>query len=341
VILAAALLAGCGKKSQTPAPPPDSPAVKPATPSLPEPAASAPEAPGPNADAKAYVDFGAANGARGDLDGAISAFTSAINLDPKFAPAYYNLGYAKALQNKSDEAMQAYDQAIQLDPNYRDAFNQRGNLKGRHGDFVGAIPDFQQVVRIDPNFAVGYYNLGHVYYFTGDLDGAGKQLDRALALDPNLPFAYFIRGLVRHAQGHTADATADFRKSLGLNFPDAAFWVYLCETEDGLHEAARKDLTDALAKPQIFKPDDFTTALGNFLLGRLPQDALVAKATASAADLRQDYTCAAWYYAGAVARINSDVAGARDDFTKATATDAKGSEEYVEASREMAILPGL
>ncbi len=302
---------------------------------------NASEGPGPNADAKAYVDFGAANGMRGDLDGAIKAFETAISLDPKFAPAYYNLGYAKSLQDKTDEAMQNYSKAIELDSNYRDAYNQRGNLKGRHGDFAGAIPDFMQVVRIAPDYPQAHYNLGHVYYFTGDLDNATKELDKALALDPKLSYAYFIRGLIRHAQGHNTDATADFRKSLGLDFPDAAFWIYLCETEDGLGEAARKDLTDALAMPEAFKSDDFPSAIGAFLAGTLPQDQLLTKATSSKEDVRDDYICAAWFYAGMAQRLTHNTAGARDCFTKAIATNSKGSEEYVEAQREITALPGL
>jgi tetratricopeptide (TPR) repeat protein len=302
---------------------------------------AAAEGPGPNADAQAYVQFGAQKGMRGDLDGAISEFESAINLDPKFAPAYYNLGYAKSLQNKTDEALKFFDKAIALDPNYRDAYNQRGNLKGRNGDFAGAIPDFQQVVRIDPNYPQGHYNLGHVYYFTGDLDNSTKELGTALTLDPKLAFAYFIRGLVRHAQGHTSDATADFRKSVGLDFPDAAFWVYISESEDGLSDAARKDLSDALAMPSAFKPDDYPSALGNFLLGTLPQDALITKATNAPANVRADYLCAAWFYGGMQQLFNNNKPGARDCFAKAIATGSKGSEEYVEAKREMALLPGI
>jgi tetratricopeptide (TPR) repeat protein len=327
VVLSASLLIGAAGKSEAQAKTQAEP--------------NATEGPGPNADAKAYVDFGAANGMRGDLVGAVKAFEQAISLDPKFAPAYYNLGYAKSLQDKTDEALQNYDKAIELDPNYRDAYNQRGNLKGRRGDFVGAIPDFEQVVRIAPDYPQAHYNLGHVYYFTGDLDNATKELDKALALDPKLSFAYFIRGLIRHAQGHNTDATADFRKSLGLDFPDAAFWIYLCETEDGLGEAAKKDLSQALAMPEAFKSDDFPTAVGNFLLGALPQDQLLAKAAAAREDVRDDYTCAAWFYAGMAQRVAHNMAGARDCFNKAIATDSKGSEEYVEAKRELSTLPGL
>jgi len=299
------------------------------------------EGPGPSADAKAYVEFGAANGARGDLDGAIKAFQSAISLDPKFAPAYYNLGYADSLQDKTDEALQNYSKAINLNPNYLEAYNQRGNLKGRNGDFAGAIPDFLQVVRINPNSALGHFNLGHVYYFTGDLDKSLTELDKALALDPKLAFAYFIRGLVRHAQGHNSDATADFRKSLGLDFPDAAFWVYLCEMQDGLGDAARKDLTDAMALPETFKPDTYLIATGNFLLGQLPLDDLLTKAKAAKPTERNQFVCAGWFYAGMADRLAKNNTAARDCFTKAIATNSKGSEEYVEAVREMAKLPGL
>jgi tetratricopeptide (TPR) repeat protein len=302
---------------------------------------NATEGPGPNADAKAYVDFGASNGMRGDLDGAIKAFEAAVRLDPKYAPAYYDLGYAKSLQNKTDEALQNYDKAISLDPNYLDAYNQRGNLKGRNGDFAGAVADFQQVVRVNPNYPQGHYNLGHVYYFTGDLDNATKELDKALALDPKLAFAYFIRGLIRHAQHRNPDATADFRKGLGLDFPDAAFWIYLCETEDGLGDAAKRDLSDALGMPDAFRPDEFPLAVGNFLLGRLPQDQLLAKAAAAKPEDRDDFTCASWFYAGMAQRLDNNMAAARDCFAKAIATNSKGSEEYVEAKREIATLPGL
>jgi tetratricopeptide (TPR) repeat protein len=301
--------------------------------------AAAPEAPGPNAGAKEYVDFGASTGARGDLDGAVAAFDSAISLDPKYAPAYYNRGYAKSLQDKTDEALENFDQAIQLDPNYRDAYYQRGNLKGQHGDFDGAIADFKQDVRIDPNFAPAYYSIGHVYYFKGDEEGALAQIEKSLTLNPRFSFCYFIRGLIRHAQGHRGDATADFQKSLGFNFPYAAFWLFICESENGQRGLARGDLTDALSKPQTFKPGEFPSDIANFLLERITQDDLIAKAKTAKEAVRKDELCGAWFYAGVVRRLTGDTAGAKDCFTQAIATDSKGSEEFVEANRELAALP--
>jgi tetratricopeptide (TPR) repeat protein len=277
----------------------------------------------------------------GVLKGAVAAFDQAISIDPKYAPAYYNRGFAFALEGNSDGAISNYDEAIQLNPTYTQAYYQRGSLEGQKGDFDAALQDFSQVVKLDPKYAPAYYNRGHVQYFRGDLTGALDQINQALALDPNFPFSYFIRGLIRHAQNHNADATADFRKSLGLNFPDAAFWIYICQSEDGLGDAAKKDLATALTASETFKPDDFPTAIGNFLLGHLPQDELFAKAAVGKPEERDDFTCAAWFYSGIAQRLTNNIPGARDCFTKAINTNSKGSEEYVEAKREIATLPGL
>ena len=67
-----------------------------------------------------------------------------------------------------------------------------------------------------------------------------------MAIDATFPFSYFIRGLVRHAQGQRDQATADFQKSAGLNFPYAVYWVWITQMEAGQTLQARKDLSDAL-----------------------------------------------------------------------------------------------
>jgi tetratricopeptide (TPR) repeat protein len=333
--LAAALLTGCSKKSGPNADTSSPPGV--ATPTAPMPP-PVPQAPGPNAGAKEYVDFGEINGSRGNLDAAIEAFDTAINLDPKFAPAYYNRGYAKSLQHKFDEALENFSQAIALDPHYRDAYYQRGSLKGERGDFDGAIVDFQQVVSIDPKFAGAYYSLGHADYFLGKEDDALAQIEQSLTLDPKFSYCYYIRGLIHHAQGHRDDAKADFQKSLGLNYPFAAFWLFICESQDNHPGFARKDLTDALAKPQIFKPGDFPSGIADFLLGRLSENDLVAQAKGAQESEQADEICRAYFYAGMSRYLNGDTVGARDCLTKAIAANSTGSEEHVEARRQLAAL---
>jgi len=289
-------------------------------------------------DAKTYVDFGKANGARGDLDGAIAAFNEAIKIDPKYALAYYYRGLAHKLQNKFDDAVADYTQTIQINPEYAEAYYERGSLRGQQGDFDDAISDFSQVIKLDPKYSPAYYNLGHVQYFKGNLDAALDGISEALRLAPNFPISYYIRGLVRHAQGHQLEATSDFQKSLGLGFPDAAFWVWITEMESGERGLARKDLSDALGKPDLFKQDDWPSQIGGFLLDKITEDQLIAKTKTANQDESARHLCEAWFYSGMARHFTGDSKGAQDCFAKAIATGAKGSEELIEASREAAAL---
>jgi lipoprotein NlpI len=331
--LAAPALAQLEKPDMTRAPATGpAPSAGPANP--PAPASDAPPAAG--SDAKTYVEYGMSNGAKGDLNAAITAFNQAISIDPKFAPAYYNRGFAYSLQGKQDEAISNYDQAIQLEPNYKAAYYQRGSLKGQKGDFDAALADFSQVVTLDPKYAPAFYNRGHVYYFKGDLDNAAGEIDKALALDPNFPFSYFIRGLVRHAQGRREEATADFQKSEGFNFPYAVYWTWITEMESGQPQVARKDLTLALSKPEMFHPDDWPSQIGSFLLGDITRDDLLAKAKTGNPDETRGRLCETWFYAGMYELLSHGASDkAKDCFTQAVGTGSKGSEEYIEANRQL------
>jgi tetratricopeptide (TPR) repeat protein len=297
---------------------------------------AAPTAPTPGADAKSYVEYGIANGTKGNLDAAIGAFNQAISIDPKYAAAYFFRGKAHSLQNKLDEAISDYSQAIQFDPNYKEAYYQRGCLRGQKGDFDAAISDFSEIIKLDSKYAPAYYQSGHVKYFKGDLDGALDQLNQALSLDPNFSLCYFIRGLVRHAQEHREEALSDFQKSLGLGFSDAAFWIWIIETESGQRGLAQKDLSDALNNPESFKPDDWPSQIGNFLLERITEDQLMDKAKAENEAESNGILCQAWFYPGMLKHLSGDSKGAQDCFAKAIATGSKGSEEFIEASREAA-----
>jgi lipoprotein NlpI len=302
-----------------------------------------PPAPAPalnGSDAKSYVEYGKENGARGDLNAALEAFDTAMSIDPKYAPAYYNRGVAKLLQHDLDEAFEDFSKSIELDPNYKEAYFQRGCLEGRQGNFDAAIADFNVDIKLDPKYALAHYNLGHATYFKGDLDGTLADLDDALKLDPELKLAYYIRGIVLHAQGHRQEALAELQKSLGFNFANAAFWVWILETEMNQTGLARKDLTDAMAKPQTFNLGEWPTPVGNFLLGKATQEDLLALAQQDAPpDEKADRLCQAWFYIGVSKQVVGDIAGARDSFTKAIAQNAKGSEESVEAARMLAAMP--
>ena len=88
---------------------------------------------------------------KGDLDGAISDYTKAISLSPKFTRAYYNRGAAYQARGDLSWAIADYDSAIRDDPEFIDAYVNRAQVKLLLKDTAGAIQDYNKAVDLKPD----------------------------------------------------------------------------------------------------------------------------------------------------------------------------------------------
>ena len=66
-------------------------------------------------------------GARGDLDGAISDFAKAIELNPQNAKAYANRGIIMLLQGRDAAAQKEFDTALKIDSSLNSGLQNRIN----------------------------------------------------------------------------------------------------------------------------------------------------------------------------------------------------------------------
>jgi tetratricopeptide (TPR) repeat protein len=154
---------------------------------------------------------------RGDFQGAIADYTSAIRLNPKYANAYNNRGLAHAQLGNKQEAINDYNQALQVDPNLALAYYNRGAARAQSGDKQGAIEDYNQALRIDPNYANAYNNRGLARAESGDKQKALLDYNQAIKLDPNLALAYNNRGGLRAESGDKQGAIEDYTQALRLD----------------------------------------------------------------------------------------------------------------------------
>jgi tetratricopeptide (TPR) repeat protein len=131
-----------------------------------------------------YFIRGAAYHAKGDLDHAITDYSAAIRLNPKFTTALINHGVAYASKGHFDSAIADYSEAIRLDPRSAIAHNNRGSAYQAKGDFDRAIIDLTEAIRLDPKYARAYFNRDRAYRAKGDLDRAIADSTEAIRLKP-------------------------------------------------------------------------------------------------------------------------------------------------------------
>jgi tetratricopeptide (TPR) repeat protein len=143
------------------------------------------------------------------LDVAISYYTKAIQLNPKYSEAYSNLGDAYRKKGDFENALKDLNQGIELNPRNAKAHANRGLSYFDKLDYQAAIRDFTKAIEIDPQFVNAYNNRGSAYYNVKDYQAAIRDCTKAIELDPKDAFPYNIRALAYEQIGRPDLAKAD------------------------------------------------------------------------------------------------------------------------------------
>lgn len=147
--------------------------------------------------AKQYEERAVEKRAQNDNYGALSDFTSAINLDPKINDVYCNRGFTKKAMRDYKGAVLDFTQAIEMKKKYRPnvhcgvEYEQRADCKYQLGDFRGAILDYTKSNDLYPHpypNKIVIVNRGLAKYNIGDIEGAC--LDFSLAGEHGFDKAY-------------------------------------------------------------------------------------------------------------------------------------------------------
>src|ERR1700759_3870615 len=88
------------------------------------------------------------------------------------AIAYYDRGNAYYNIGDIDQAITDYTSAIRLNPQYVSALSNRGNAYGSKGDLDGAFADYSAALLIDPALRAAIANRAEPYLAKGDVDRA-------------------------------------------------------------------------------------------------------------------------------------------------------------------------
>lgn len=113
----------------------------------------------------------------------------------KTAPTWqeqYDLGIRYLSEGNYEEAVSAFTAAIEIDPKQAPAYVGRGDayvgLGETEGNLAMALADYQQAIELDETAAEVYKKAAEIYVLLGDTDAAVELLKRGIALtgDENL-----------------------------------------------------------------------------------------------------------------------------------------------------------
>ena len=137
--------------------------------------------------ADAYVGLGDAKAAKGDIDGAVGAYTKALSHNPGNPRVHMSLGkiyYAE--KGLYYESVNAYKKAIELDSTSVEARMGLGEVYEDKGLYKEAVEEYRRVIELDGKHTGAMYNLALVYEKT-DPREAMAQWERYIALAAQLP----------------------------------------------------------------------------------------------------------------------------------------------------------
>ena len=126
---------------------------------------------------------------------------------------------ASELEEKQDVegAVKAYSEAIEINPKLAGARFSRGRLHVGAGRFDEAIADMNAVLKLDPKMSAAKTVLGEAYFKKGDHETAIRYLSEVVAVNPYNPRAFYLRGLSYQALDRFDESEADLRKARKLN----------------------------------------------------------------------------------------------------------------------------
>jgi len=114
-----------------------------------------------------------------------------------------------------DGALSDYDTAIELDPTNSIYYDNRAGVEFLKGDFRSSIADATRSIQLNTNSGDAYGTRGWARYKIGDVSGAVEDCKKATQLCESGSAAFFCdRGLLDFVAKDYMQATADWQKAI-------------------------------------------------------------------------------------------------------------------------------
>jgi len=164
---------------------------------------------------QSYLRLGSAYTAQGDVSNALDIQQRTINLWPRLGENYAKLAETYLALDDTDQAVAYYEQAIQVDPDYADAYVGLGRiLYAETRDATRALELFDTALALDDQATMVYQRYLVVCRREGR-DLVGEYEDQA-ELAPDAPASWIALGAVYEWEGRVAETITAFERAVTL-----------------------------------------------------------------------------------------------------------------------------
>jgi len=155
----------------------------------------------------------------------IFAMIATIGCGPKVdyeAKKAYNRGVDNFKIGQYDQAISDFSKAIEINPRFAMAYNHRGIVYDSKGQYDKAISDYTKAIEINPKYAEAYNNRAVSYYYKGEYDKAWEDVHKAQSLGHQVHPGFLKalrgpKGVAFASKGKFKEAKAEFEKALKID----------------------------------------------------------------------------------------------------------------------------
>jgi Flp pilus assembly protein TadD len=190
-------------------------------------------------EAMALVEHGDNLLARGNNDGAIDEYKTALVINPNDSAVWNKLGISYQRMNQIALAQAQFERTVQLNAKHAEAWNNLGSCYHVRGKYKEAIRYYLKAIDAKPSFAAAYKNMGSAYFAQKQFEDGYRAFQAALRLDPAILETSTSLG-VQVANANAAELYYYFAKLSAINKQNDAALDFLAKSiEAGFKDCAR------------------------------------------------------------------------------------------------------
>ncbi|NEQ40210.1 MAG: tetratricopeptide repeat protein [Okeania sp. SIO3I5] len=153
----------------------------------------------------------------GNLDEAVICYRKAIDINPYSSWFYYELGQVLAQKEKVDEAVNHVRKAIELEPDIPRFYYYLGKILSQQEKLDEAIAAWQKAIEINPKYVKAHHDLGEALYIKGEWVKSEFSYKQAIQFQSNSCHElYYSLAKVLEKQSKLDEAIVCFQEAMKI-----------------------------------------------------------------------------------------------------------------------------